>query len=45
MKRWYHHDLKNILIELQDGKQVYTHHFEGSFSDGRRHYNFVGNNV
>lgn len=42
MKRWCRGDLNNILVELQDGKQVYTHHFEHTFSDGRRHYNFVG---
>lgn len=42
MTRWYRGDLQNILFELRDGKQVYTNHFENTFSDGRRHWNFVG---
>jgi len=27
LKRWHRGDLKAILRELQDGRQVYTHHF------------------
>ena len=42
MKRWYSSDLKTILSELKDGKKVYTHHFEYTLSNGKRHYNFVG---
>jgi len=42
MKHFHGGDLKAILNELQDGKQVYTHHFEFKLSNGKRYYQFSG---
>lgn len=43
MKRWHSSALRSLLIELAAANEpVYTHHFEMTFRDGRRHYEFVG---
>jgi hypothetical protein len=44
MQMWYRADFRSILLELEDGKQVYIHHFEGVLSSGKRLYSFVGKN-
>ena len=41
-KMYYRDDLKNILNELKDGKQVYTHYFEFIRVNGNRQWQFVG---
>ena len=38
----YQGDLLALLLEMKGGEQVYTHHFECTFKDGRRHWQFVG---